>query len=121
MSHGAPGVHSNRIRRFESARRSVVLSGDDRAGPAHCRKGIGLSAKRAARGLRLGTYQTAGLLVEDVTNPHYMNFAGALRRVLVARSYSLMIEDAELSLHATASLLRIWRDRTSTDFSSWPL
>lgn len=54
----------------------------------------------AARGLRLGTFQTAGLLVEDVTNPHYMNFARALRRVLMARGYSLMIEDAELSLQA---------------------
>lgn len=54
----------------------------------------------AARGLRLGTYQTAGLLVEDVTNPHYMNFARELRRALTARGYSLMIEDAELSLSA---------------------
>lgn len=54
----------------------------------------------AARGLRLGTFQTAGLLVEDVTNPHYMNFARELRRALVAKGYSLVIEDAELSLSA---------------------
>lgn len=54
----------------------------------------------AARGLRLGKFQTAGLLVEDVTNPHYMNFARELRRVLAAKGYSLVIEDAELSLSA---------------------
>ncbi len=54
----------------------------------------------AARGLRLGKFQAAGLLVEDVTNPHYMNFARELRRVLAGKGYSLVIEDAELSLSA---------------------
>lgn len=54
----------------------------------------------AARGLRLGKFQTAGLLVEDVTNPHYMNFARELRRALAAKGFSLVIEDAELSLSA---------------------
>lgn len=59
----------------------------------------------AARGLRLGTFQTAGLLVEDVTNPHYMNFARELRRALAAKGYSLVIEDAELSLAAGSMAL----------------
>ncbi len=59
----------------------------------------------AARGLRLGTFQTAGLLVEDVTNPHYMNFARELRRALTAQGYSLVIEDGELSLKAGSMAL----------------
>lgn len=53
------------------------------------------SVDGVARSLRLGRTRTIGLLVSDITNPHFSGLARAIERECEARGYALLLVDSD--------------------------
>jgi LacI family transcriptional regulator len=55
-------------------------------------KALGYRPSRAARGIRLGKFNAAALVVEDYHNPFYMTIADHLEAFLRSRNYEMILE-----------------------------
>ncbi|MBK1877416.1 LacI family DNA-binding transcriptional regulator [Pelagicoccus mobilis] len=67
---------------------------------------LGYEANRYARGLRIGSFQTIGLLVPDLLNPVYTVYARAIQEALEKAGYSLTVEEAKASLKGESAAVK---------------
>ncbi len=72
-------------------------------------KELGYRPSRAALGLRLGSFQTIGLVIPDIHNPVYANFTDFLESRMRDAGYDLILEnsrnDLEYEQHCLDSIL----------------
>lgn len=68
-------------------------------------KELGYRPNRAAVALQSGRFNTVGLLISDMLNPYYAQFASLLGRALEEKGYVLVIENWRNDLKREKSLL----------------
>lgn len=73
------------------------------------RQGVVINA--VARGLRLRTTQTLGLLIPDISNPFFAALARQVERASRARGYSVLLCDSEESTAVEAENVRLMQGR----------
>lgn len=72
---------------------------------------LGYRPNQMARGLRLGSYSTVGLVIPDLLNPYYASFARSLEKELNKKGFDLLIEDSEADLQREQHCLSKMTDR----------
>ncbi|MDQ8188965.1 LacI family DNA-binding transcriptional regulator [Roseibacillus persicicus] len=68
-------------------------------------KELNYRPNKAARALRSGSYQTIGILVQDLTNPFYASLVETLSRVAEEHNYDLLIQNCRSSIPREERLL----------------
>ena len=71
----------------------------------------GLVVDAVARGLRLRTTQTLGLVIPDVSNPFFAALARQIEHLAHARGYSVLLADSQESVEGEAEAVRLMRAR----------
>ena len=71
----------------------------------------GLVVNAVARGLRLRTTQTLGLVIPDVSNPFFAALARQIEHQARARGYSVLLADSQESVEVEAEAVRLMGGR----------
>lgn len=71
----------------------------------------GLVVDAVARGLRLRTTQTLGLVIPDISNPFFASLARQIEHQARARGYSVLLADSQESVEVEAEAVRLMRAR----------
>lgn len=71
----------------------------------------GIVVNEVARGLRLRTTQTIGLIIPDVSNPFFAALARHVEHLARARGYSVLLADSQESSEVEAESVRLMRSR----------
>lgn len=71
----------------------------------------GLVVDAVARGLRLRTTHTLGLVIPDVSNPFFAALARQIEHQARARGYSVLLADSQENVEVEAEALRLMRSR----------
>lgn len=71
----------------------------------------GIVVNEVARGLRLRTTQTIGLIIPDVSNPFFAALARQVEHLARARGYSVLLADSQENVEVEAESVRLMRSR----------
>lgn len=71
----------------------------------------GIVVNEVARGLRLRTTQTIGLIIPDVSNPFFAALARQVEHFARARGYSVLLADSQENPEVEAESVRLMRSR----------
>lgn len=71
----------------------------------------GIVVNEIARGLRLRTTQTIGLIIPDVSNPFFAALARQVEHLARAQGYSVLLADSQESTEVEAEAVRLMRSR----------
>lgn len=71
----------------------------------------GLVVDAVARGLRLRTTHTLGLVIPDISNPFFAALARQIEHQARARGYSVLLADSQESVEVEAEAVRLMRGR----------
>lgn len=71
----------------------------------------GIVVNEVARGLRLRTTQTIGLIIPDVSNPFFAALARQVEHLARAKGYSVLLADSQESSQVEAESVRLMRSR----------
>lgn len=67
-------------------------------------KRMGYRPNRSAKAMRTGRSQTLGLVISDMSNPFYAEFARAVERAAAAEGYAVLLVDAQAPAAETAEI-----------------
>jgi len=71
----------------------------------------GIVVNEVARGLRLRTTQTIGLIIPDVSNPFFAALARQVEHLARAKGYSVLLADSQENADVEAESVRLMRSR----------
>lgn len=66
---------------------------------------------RAARSLRMGTSETIGLIVSDISNPFYAKIAGRIEKIASKSGYNLFVCSTNENIEREAELIEMLKSR----------
>lgn len=73
---------------------------------------LGVTVNHQARGLRLRTTHTLGLIVPDISNPFFAAFCRRVEQVARPRGYSVLVADSQESTEVERDVLQLMRSRS---------
>jgi len=71
----------------------------------------GIVVNEVARGLRLRTTQTIGLIIPDVSNPFFASLARHIEHLARAKGYSVLLADSQENVEVEAESVKLMRSR----------
>ncbi len=87
------------------------ISTETQARVRHAAGQQGIVVNEVARGLRLRTTQTIGLIIPDVSNPFFAALARHVEHLARAQGYSVLLADSQENAEVEAGAVKLMRSR----------
>lgn len=108
----ATGLSVSTVSRVLSGKAAAYrISTETQERVMHAARKQGIVVNEVARGLRLRTTQTIGLIIPDVSNPFFASLARHIEHLARAKGYSVLLADSQENVEVEAESVKLMRSR----------